>query len=87
MKPLATNTQSMAGSGIRQIMNLAFTCTTINPKHVENIVLPGATATAGGLSIVNLTSDAQTIFNDLKDDGLVARKRLPSNPNASLLGG
>jgi LCP family protein required for cell wall assembly len=70
-----------------QIMNLAFTCTTINPKHVENIVVPGTTATVGGLSIVNLTSDAQAIFNDLKDDGLVARKRLPPNPNASLLGG
>lgn len=70
-----------------QIMNLAFTCTTINPKHVENMVVPGTTGTVGGLSVVNITSEAQAIFDDMKDDGLVARKRIPPSPNASLLGG
>jgi polyisoprenyl-teichoic acid--peptidoglycan teichoic acid transferase len=87
---------SWVGAGLRstrtnvpldQIINLAFTCTTINPKHVENIVAPGTTGTVGGLSVVNLTSEAQAIFNDMKDDGLVARKRIPPSPNASLLAG
>ena len=87
---------SWVGAGLRstrtnvpldQIINLAFTCTMINPKHVENIVAPGTTGTVGGLSVVNLTSEAQAIFNDMKDDGLVARKRIPPSPNASLLAG
>lgn len=69
-----------------QIMNLAFTCTTINPKHVENIVVPGTTAMAGGLSIVNLSSSASAIYNDLKNDGIVSKNHLPPSPNASLLG-
>ena len=70
-----------------QILSLAFTCSTINPKHVENMVLPGTTGTVGGLSVVNLTSAAAGIFDDMKNDGLVAKKRIPPNPNASLTGG
>jgi LCP family protein required for cell wall assembly len=70
-----------------QIMNLAFTCTTINPKHVENMVVPGTSGLVGGLSVVYLSSTAQAIYDDMKDDGLVAKKRIPPNPNASLLGG
>jgi anionic cell wall polymer biosynthesis LytR-Cps2A-Psr (LCP) family protein len=70
-----------------QIMNLAFTCTTINPKHVENMVVPGTTGAVGGLSVVNISPEAQAIFDDMKDDGLVAKKRVPPSPNASLLAG
>jgi hypothetical protein len=41
---------------------------------------------AGGISIVNLSSEAQTIFDDLKKDGLVSKRNIPPSPNASLLG-
>jgi polyisoprenyl-teichoic acid--peptidoglycan teichoic acid transferase len=84
------------GSGLRnmttsvpldELLSLAFTASTINPKHVTNIVLPGTTGTAGTQSIVNLTSQAKTIFADLKNDGLVSKKNIPPSPNASLLGG
>ncbi len=70
-----------------QVMSLAFTSTTVNPKTVENMVLPGSTGMAGGESIVNLDQSVlQTISNDLKDDGLVAKKHVPPSPNASVTG-
>mgnify|MGYP003291811434 CR=1 FL=1 len=68
------------------VLALAFTSTLMNPKRVENIVAPGTTGMAGGTSIVNLSSEAQTIFDDLKKDGLVSKRNIPPSPNASLLG-
>jgi LCP family protein required for cell wall assembly len=70
-----------------QLLSLAFTASTINPKHVTNVVLPGTIGTAGSQSIVQLTSQATTIFNDLKNDGIVSKKNTPPSPNASILGG
>ena len=37
-----------------ELMTLAFTGTTINPKKVVNVVLPGGTGMVGNLSVVNL---------------------------------
>jgi polyisoprenyl-teichoic acid--peptidoglycan teichoic acid transferase len=70
-----------------ELLSLAFTASTINPKHVANVVLPGTIGMAGTQSIVNLTSQATTIFKDLKNDGIVSKKNIPPSPNASLLGG
>jgi LCP family protein required for cell wall assembly len=69
-----------------EVLALAFTCTLVNPKQVENVVAPGSTGMAGGTSIVNLSSEAQTIFDDMKRDGLVSKRNIPPSPNASLLG-
>lgn len=69
-----------------EVLALAFTCTLMNPKHVENVVAPGTTGMSGTTSIVNLSSQAQTIFDDLKKDGLVSKRNIPPSPNASLLG-
>lgn len=68
-----------------QILSLAFTCTTIDPRRVENIVAPGSTGSAGGTSVVLLSSQAPAIFADMKGDGLVAKRNLPPSPNAGLL--
>ncbi len=68
-----------------QVLSLAFTASTINPKHVVNVVAPGTIGMAGSASIVNLTSQASAIFTDLKNDGLLAKKNIPPSPNASLL--
>jgi len=64
-----------------QVLSLAFTCTTIDPERVENIVLPGSTGSAGGSSVVLLSSQAEAIFADMRADGLVATKNLPPSPN------
>ncbi len=71
-----------------QILRLAFTASTLNPKKVTNVVLPGGTGMAGGTSVVNLDQTAlQAIARDLADDGLLTRANVPPSPNASLLGG
>jgi polyisoprenyl-teichoic acid--peptidoglycan teichoic acid transferase len=73
--------------GLDQVMSLAFTSSTLNPKRTQNMVLPGTTGMAGGLSVVNLDQAALTaISNDLKDDGYVGKKNVPASPNAELIG-
>jgi LCP family protein required for cell wall assembly len=72
---------------IDQLLSLSFTASSINPKHVVNIVVPGTVGMSGNQSVVNLAPDAQTIFDDLKNDGLISKKNIPPSPNQSLLGG
>jgi LCP family protein required for cell wall assembly len=72
---------------IDQLLSLGFTASTINPKHVVNIVLPGTNSMSGNQSIVNLSSQAAVIFDDLGKDGLLTKKNIPPSPNQSLLGG
>lgn len=72
---------------LEELINLGFTGTAINPKRVVNVVFPGSTGTAGGLSIVNLDQAAlEAISNDLADDGLLRKANIPPSPNAPLLG-
>jgi LCP family protein required for cell wall assembly len=70
-----------------QLLSLAFTASTITPKHVVNVVTPGAIANAGSQSIVQLTPEAQALFDDLKQDGLLSKDHIPPSPNQALLGG
>jgi LCP family protein required for cell wall assembly len=72
---------------IEQLLALAFTASTINPKHVTNVVAPGSVGMAGNSSIVNLTSEAEMIFRDMANDGLISKKNVPPSPNQSILGG
>ena len=46
---------------------------TLDPDHVENVVLPGSLGTAGGGSVVFLGDDANAMIADLADDGLLNR--------------
>jgi LCP family protein required for cell wall assembly len=69
-----------------ELMTLAFTGTTLNPKRVVNIVIPGSVGMAGTTSIVNLDQAAlETISRDLANDGLVSTKNAPPSPNEELL--
>ncbi len=68
-----------------QVLALAFTASAINPKAVENMVVPGTNGMEGTLSVVFISPEAQVIYDDLKNDGLVAKKHVPGSPNASLL--
>ena len=69
-----------------QVLGLAFAASMVNPKTVENMVVPGTTATVGNQSTVQLSPDAQKIFADMKNDGLVSKKNVPESPNANLIG-
>ena len=66
-----------------EILQLAYTCSHVNPKGVTNIALPGSTGFEGSLSVVHLSSDMGAIFADVKPDGIVSRKNLPPSPTAN----
>lgn len=63
-----------------EVIQLAYTCSHINPKGVTNIVLPGTTGFEGTLSVVHLLSDKDAIFADVKPDGIVSKKHVPPSP-------
>jgi LCP family protein required for cell wall assembly len=70
-----------------ELMTLAFTATTINPKRIVNVVLPGSVSMAGTISIVSLSqATLDAISTDLANDGLLKKANIPPSPNASLLG-
>jgi polyisoprenyl-teichoic acid--peptidoglycan teichoic acid transferase len=67
-----------------QIMQLAYTCSHINPKGVTNIALPGSTGFEGSLSVVHLsTTEGNAVFADVKPDGIVSKKNIPPSPTAN----
>ena len=70
------------------VMDLAFTGTTINPDKVVNVVITGGVGMVGTMSVVELNQEqVHAISDDLKDDGLLKEANIPPSPNASLLGG
>ncbi|HJS26736.1 MAG TPA: LCP family protein [Actinomycetota bacterium] len=70
-----------------ELMDLAFTGTTISPKRVVNAVFPGGTGFVGNMSVVNLDPEAvQTISRDIEKDGLLKVANIPPSPNARQIG-
>ncbi len=69
--------------GLPEIVQLAYTCSHINPAATTNIVLPGSTGTQGSLSVVYLSSAKTAIFADVKPDGIVSAKNIPPSPTAN----
>jgi LCP family protein required for cell wall assembly len=71
-----------------EVLDLAFTGTTINANKVANAVLPGGVGMVGTLSVVTLNQDTLgAISKDLADDGILKKANVPPSPNQSLLGG
>jgi LCP family protein required for cell wall assembly len=69
-----------------ELLTLAFTGSTLDARHVANVVIPGNLGTAGNSSVVMLNDTVlQTISNDLRADGIIARRNIPPSPNAGLL--
>jgi LCP family protein required for cell wall assembly len=70
-----------------ELMTLAFTATTLNPKRVVNVVLPGSIGMSGTTSIVSLNQTTlDAISGDLANDGLLKKANVPPSPNADLVG-
>lgn len=70
-----------------ELLTLAFTATTINPKRVVNVVLPGSVGMSGTTSIVSLNQTTlDAISGDLANDGLLKKANIPPSPNADLIG-
>ncbi len=68
-----------------QVLDLAFTALSIDPKHVTNVVLPGSTGMAGNLSIVNLSPSAKALYSDLAADAILSKKSQRLAPSPTLL--
>jgi LCP family protein required for cell wall assembly len=60
---------------IGELSTLAFTAMTVRAEGVTNIVVPGTTATIGGMSVVQLSPTARALYNDLKADGIILKAR------------
>jgi len=65
-----------------QVMQFAYTALSVDPKHIENMVVPGSATMAGAVSIVQLSSSAKALYADLKNDGIVSKKNIPPSPTA-----
>jgi LCP family protein required for cell wall assembly len=55
----------------RTLIDLALTATQVSPSRVRNLVVPGTTGTAGGASVVFISSSASSIYRDMRGDGVV----------------
>lgn len=53
------------------LFELGLAALTVQPNRVVNRVVPGGIGSAGGASIVTLGSEAQAVFADMADDGLL----------------
>jgi LCP family protein required for cell wall assembly len=56
-----------------EIIQLAFTATSINPKNVSNAVVPARVGSQGAESVVFIDSSAKALYNDLKNDGILQK--------------
>ena len=54
--------------------------TQLRPTRVTNLVATGTTATVGGTSVVNLSSENQALWADMAKDGFILEKDDPGRP-------
>ena len=55
---------------LSKLPQLAALARQLDPSRITNVVAPGKVGTAGSASVVYLTRDAATLFNDLRDDAV-----------------
>jgi polyisoprenyl-teichoic acid--peptidoglycan teichoic acid transferase len=55
---------------LQEVFDLALAVSQIDPKQVNNLVVPGGTGSAGGASVVFISSAAEGIYADMADDGI-----------------
>jgi LCP family protein required for cell wall assembly len=60
-----------------ELFDLALAAMTINPEKVTNMAVPGGIGLAGSASIVTLGGDADAVFADMADDGVVEPPEVP----------
>jgi LCP family protein required for cell wall assembly len=54
-----------------ELFQLTLAALSIDPDEVVNRVLPGGIGTIGGASVVTLGGDAQALFDDIAEDGML----------------
>jgi LCP family protein required for cell wall assembly len=56
-----------------ELIDLGLLAAQVDPKKVRNVVAPGSAGMAGSASVVHLSSSAQAIYSDIRDDGILNR--------------
>lgn len=56
-----------------ELMRLAFYAAGMPLKKVNNFVVPGSTGMEGSESVVHISSSANSMYNDLEQDGFISR--------------
>lgn len=59
--------------GFQTLLDLGLTATQIRPNKVDNLVVPASVGTVGAQSVVFVSSSAQSIFADMRADGVVGK--------------
>jgi len=57
--------------GFEDLLELGVTARRLDPRRVANVVASGTVGTAGGQSVVFLDEEAQALFADVGDDGVL----------------
>lgn len=66
------NDTTHSSFSVGELLNLGATALLLDPDKVINVVIPGSVgATSGGASIVRIGSEADAVFADQADDGLL----------------
>ena len=69
---------------VAELIDLAFAASGIRLANVRNVVLPGGTGNAGGLSVVLLSmGTSRAIFADAKADGALRPGNIPRSPTGT----
>jgi LCP family protein required for cell wall assembly len=56
---------------LAEILSLAFTASRIPPSAVNNVVVPGSVGLAGSASVVYISGAANSLYADMRGDGLI----------------
>lgn len=59
------------GIGLADLYRLGRLALSVDPNGVRNVVLPGSAGYAGAASVVFVAPDAEGLFADLRDDGVL----------------
>jgi polyisoprenyl-teichoic acid--peptidoglycan teichoic acid transferase len=57
--------------GVDTLLDLALTATSIPPKRVKNLLVPASVGSVGAASVVFISSSADRIYADMRQDGVV----------------
>ena len=68
---------------IDELTDLAMLATAVPPARITNLVAIGTIGSAGSASIVNLTSDNTTLWQDMASDGYILAKDIPEPARSS----
>ena len=61
------------------LLGLSFLASRVRSQDVTNIVVPGQIDTFEGQSIVRILPEAQAIFDDMKDNGVLDQPHAGAN--------